>query len=81
MIPIVRKTGGLKDTIIDISEDGFGFTHKDVEIDQIVNAIERATLLYQDKTAFNKNRKRIMSIDHSWNASAQEYINLYNSLN
>jgi starch synthase len=81
LIPIVRKTGGLKDTIIDISEDGFGFTHKDVEIDQIVNAIERATLLYQDKTAFNKNRKRIMSIDHSWNASAQEYINLYNSLN
>ena len=80
LVPIVRKIGGLKDTIVDITDDGFGFTHDDVEVDQIVNTIERAEQFYQDKKLFTKNRKQIMEIDHSWNVSAQEYINLYNSL-
>lgn len=81
LIPIVRKIGGLKDTIIDIEDGGFGFTHDEVEVDQITNAIKRATAFFEDKHAFNKNRKRIMEIDHSWDVSAQEYINLYNTLN
>lgn len=80
LIPIVRKTGGLKDTIIDIADGGFGFTHNDVEVDQIVGAIRRATELYQDKKQFNKHRKYSMGIDHSWDASAMEYLNLYHSL-
>jgi starch synthase len=81
LIPIVRKIGGLKDTIIDISENGFGFTHNDVEVDQIVGAMQRATALYKNQKEFNKIRKKIMEIDHSWNVSAQEYIDLYNSIN
>lgn len=80
LIPIVRKIGGLKDTIVDIADGGFGFTHDDVEVDQITNGIERAATLYQTKKDFNKIRKQIMEIDHSWNVSAQEYINLYNSI-
>ena len=80
LIPIVRKIGGLKDTIIDIEEGGFAFTHNDVEVDQIVHAIERATKLYKDKKQFNKHRKFSMEIDHSWDVSAQEYLNLYHSL-
>jgi len=80
LIPVVRKIGGLKDTIIDIENGGFGFTHDDVEVDQIVHAIERATELYQDKKQFNKYRKFSMGIDHSWDASAKEYLELYHSL-
>ncbi len=80
LIPIVRKIGGLKDTIIDIAEGGFAFTHNDVEVDQIKNAIERATALYQNKKQFNKHRKFSMEIDHSWDVSATKYLELYYSL-
>ena len=80
LVPIVRNIGGLKDTIIDIEDNGFGFTHDEVEVEQIVKSIERAELFYNNKKVFNKNRKQIMEIDHSWDVSAQEYISLYNSL-
>ena len=79
-IPIVRNIGGLKDTIIDINEDGFGIVHEDVEVDQIINAIDRASKLYSNKTKFNKIRKQIVEIDHSWLVSAKEYIQLYQTL-
>lgn len=79
-IPIVRNIGGLKDTIIDIDNNGFGIIHEDVEENQIINAIDRAKKLYSNQTKFNKIRKQIMEIDHSWNVSANEYIKLYQTL-
>ena len=80
LIPIVRKIGGLKDTIIDVENDGFGFTHNDVVVDQIVESMERAIKLYTDSKEFTKKRKYIMEIDHSWDASASAYIKLYQTL-
>ncbi|AOW21415.1 glycogen synthase [Urechidicola croceus] len=80
-IPIVRSIGGLKDTVIDIDNNGFGICHNEVTIEEITKAIKRGADLYKNNTKFKKIRKQIMSIDHSWNASAQEYLNLYNSLN
>ncbi len=80
LIPIVRSIGGLKDTIVDIDNDGFGICHPDTEYHQILEAINRAKKLYEDQDRFKKIRKEIMQIDHSWDASAKEYINLYNSI-
>lgn len=81
-IPIVRSIGGLKDTVIDIVEDhGFGICHDHVTVDDITLAIERAAAFYEDQTAFKATRKNIMEIDHSWDASAKQYINLYKSIN
>ncbi|WP_452228385.1 glycogen synthase [Lacinutrix sp. MEBiC02404] len=81
-IPIVRRTGGLKDTVIDIdSENGFGICHKEVTVLEIEQAIKRAITLYDDQEKFKKIRKYIMEIDHSWDASAKEYIKLYKSIN
>lgn len=80
-IPIVRRIGGLKDTVIDISKKGFGITHENVTVSEIQEAIERGITLYQDQVNFKKIRKKIMSIDHSWKRSAQAYITLYKSLN
>ncbi|MCK0155942.1 glycogen synthase [Cellulophaga sp. F20128] len=81
-IPIVRSIGGLKDTITDITEaDGFGICHQEVNVDEMINAIERGTALYKTKTKFIKIRRYIMGIDHSWDASALQYINLYKALN
>ncbi|PHQ56290.1 MAG: glycogen synthase [Lutibacter sp.] len=80
-VPIVRSIGGLKDTIIDINEeDGFGICHNEVTVHEITNAMERGVALYQDQSKFRKIRKKMMGIDHSWNASALEYIDIYKSL-
>lgn len=81
-IPIVRSIGGLKDTVIDISdENGFGICHENVTVSEIIYAISRGLALYKDQQKFKNIQTQIMSIDHSWNASANEYINLYKSLN
>lgn len=81
-IPIVRSIGGLKDTVIDISvEKGFGICHTKVSVSDITNAIKRGEKLYQKQLKYKQIRKQIMSINHSWNASAKEYIKLYESLN
>ncbi len=80
-IPVVRSIGGLKDTVIDIdSENGFGICHNHVTVGDIEQAIKRAIKLYGNQERFKKIRKYIMTIDHSWDVSAKEYIKLYNSI-
>ena len=80
-IPIVRSIGGLKDTIVDISEKGgFGICHVNTEVDEAVVALERAMELYSNQPKFKKIRKQIMQIDHSWDSAANNYIDLYNKL-
>lgn len=81
-VPIVRNIGGLKDTVTDICENnGFGICHENVTVSEITNAIERGVLLYENQTEFKKIRTQLMKIDHSWDASAKQYINLYKSIN
>lgn len=81
-IPIVRSIGGLKDTVIDISEKGgFGICHEEVTVMEITGAIERGVKLFENISKYQKIRKQIMAINHSWDASALAYINLYKSLN
>jgi starch synthase len=79
-IPVVRSTGGLKDTIVDVEDGGFGFTHSDTTVEQMVLSINRAATLFKDQKEFKKLRKQIMNIDHSWDRSASVYIQLYNSI-
>lgn len=80
-IPIVRSIGGLKDTILDISEEGgFGICHNNTDVDETIAAIERAVELYKEQPKFKKIRKQIMQIDHSWDTAANNYIDLYNKL-
>ncbi len=79
-IPIVRRTGGLKDTVIDIGDNGFGICHDQASVWDISYSINRAVGLYTNTKLFKKTQKQIMKIDNSWNNSAQEYINLYKSI-
>ncbi len=82
-IPIVSEVGGLYDTVKDIGEaGGFGFVHRYVNVLEVAHAIHRAASFYKnDQKNFKKIRKVIMGKDHSWEVSAQTYINLYKSLN
>lgn len=78
-IPIVNRTGGLKDSITDISEEnGCGFSFDEATVGNITHAIYRAIIFYADTKVFHKMRKKIMQIDHSWTKRTQEYIQVYN---
>lgn len=77
-IPIVRRTGGLKDTVIDFGDNGNGICHDQSSVGDICYSIQRAVNLYNDKEELNKIRKIGMSTDHSWEKASQEYIEMYN---
>jgi len=80
-IPIVRSTGGLKDSVIDISEpEGYGICFEDLDTDTITESVIRAIELYANTGGLRLLRKRMMLLDFSWNRSANQYIDLYNSL-
>lgn len=79
--PIVRKTGGLKDTVKDFGEDGgYGITFQHFSREAAAEAIERAIELYGDPKKMNAVRKTIMKLDFSWGVSAKKYLELYNEL-
>jgi starch synthase len=76
-IPIVRRIGGLKDTVIDIGDNGFGICHDQTSVWDVGHAIDRALELYADAKKVKEIRKFMMQLDHSWDKAAQQYINLY----
>ena len=80
-VPIVRATGGLKDSIIDCGDDGgTGFTFLNYDADDMLHAIERAYDAYQDKKTWSALINRAMKADFSWSVSAKLYIGLYEEL-
>lgn len=79
-VPIVRETGGLRDSISDSGDGkGNGFTFKSYNYGDMLNAINRALEGYHAE-GWNILVKRAMKCDNSWGKSANEYIKLYKSL-
>lgn len=78
-IPIVRETGGLKDSIQDSGDgQGNGFTFKSYNAGDMLGAIRRAIAGYWNEDGgWKVLMKRAMNIDNSWGKSADEYIKLY----
>ncbi len=76
-IPIVRRIGGLKDTVTDIGDGGFGVCHDQTSVWDVNHAIGRAFDLYKDNKRVKEIRKFMMQLDHSWDHAAQQYIDLY----
>lgn len=82
-IPIVRETGGLKDTIIsynEYDESGNGFSFKNYSADELLMITRYALNIFKDKNRWNKIIKSAMDSDSSWEKSAKEYIRVYNEL-
>lgn len=82
-IPIVRETGGLKDTIVPYNKytgDGNGFSFENYSSEELLDTINRALDLYNDKIAWDKLVENAMLSNNSWESSAKNYMNLYNSL-
>ncbi len=80
-IPIVRETGGLRDSIKDSGDgEGNGFTFSNYNAHEMLYTIHRAIDGYQNKDGWKILVKRAMECDNSWGKSANEYIRLYKSL-
>ncbi len=80
-VPIVRATGGLKDSIQDSGMgEGNGFVFEDYNAHEMLHAIRRALAGYADAEGWAILRKRAMDCDFSWGRSANEYIKLYKAL-
>ena len=80
-IPIVRETGGLRDSIHDSGDGkGNGFTFASYNAHDMLYTIKRAVDGYQNTEGWNILVKRAMECDNSWGKSANEYIRLYKSL-
>lgn len=82
-LPIVRETGGLKDTVIsynEISGEGNGFSFTNYNSRDMLCTIRRALKVYKDKEVWNKLQRAAMTSDYSWQSSAGKYMDLYLSL-
>ncbi|MDF2591702.1 MAG: hypothetical protein K0S75_1168 [Clostridia bacterium] len=80
-IPIVRETGGLKDTVNsynEFTEEGNGFSFNSYHAKDMLFTIKRALGFYEDKSKWDKIIRNAMSGDYSWNSAAHIYEELYN---
>ena len=82
-VPIVRATGGLDDTVQDYdpsSGQGTGFKFRDYTPPALVGAVERALATFRHPDAWRRIQQAGMRLDHSWDASAREYVKVYRAL-
>jgi len=85
-IPVVRRTGGLADTVVDASRDNIktggatGFSFTDYSGDALYACLQRALSHFQDKKVWNQLMLNAMARDHSWESSAAEYLKLFKRL-
>ena len=73
-IPLVRRTGGLADTVFE-GQNGFVFENRSGE--EFLAACKRAVTTFKSKTKWHKLVEHAMTADYSWKRSAKEYVSLY----
>ena len=80
-VPVVHATGGLKDTVPGVDENGqggLGFTFQSYNADDFLGALNRCLDLYeQDREGFRALQKRDMEQDFSWDKPARKYMELF----
>jgi starch synthase len=79
-VPIVRKTGGLTDTVHDYNlkaESGDGFVFEEYSASALVDALGRAVAAFKKKKQWAALVSKVMGYDYSWEASARKYVELY----
>ena len=82
-IPIVRETGGLRDTVRPYNEftgEGNGFSFANYTSNDMLHVVRQAIGYFRNKSVWNTLVARNLSDDYSWNTSADEYENLYKTL-
>ena len=83
-LPVVRETGGLKDTVTPYNRftgEGTGFSFANINADEMTNALLTGCEVYwTDKDVWAQLQRQAMSQDFSWKRAANDYLDLYHSL-
>ncbi len=80
-LPIVRKTGGLADSIKDFSQPkGNGYVFDNINPEELLSKVKQALAEYEDKALWAKHVNAAMSCDFGWTASAKKYVEMYEEL-
>lgn len=82
-IPIVRETGGLRDTVQPYNQyiqEGLGFSFANYNAHEMLDIIRMAVEVYQDKKTWGNLIRRTMKADFSWKVSARQYLEIYREL-
>ena len=82
-VPVVRKTGGLADTVIDFVADpekGNGFVFEAYDGNALLSALQNAFKAFQDAKTWRKIQKRGMKADFSWKTVAENYVKVYQKI-
>lgn len=82
-VPIVRETGGLKDTVKNYDEEtdsGTGFVFSGYNSRELLDTIKKAVALYRQKDKWERLVDRAMGEDNSWNKSSKQYMGIYESM-
>ncbi|MDX1407537.1 MAG: glycosyltransferase, partial [Saprospiraceae bacterium] len=80
-IPVVRRIGGLRDTVAPLSESGGnGYVFDHLDVNSVRQVLSASRLLYQDTKLMSEVRNRNISMDFSWEHSAKQYLDTYASL-
>ena len=82
-LPIVRRTGGLADTVVDVDEhpqSGYGFVFDRADSGELLSSIDRALAVFAHRRRWLNLVKRGMKQDYGWVNSATQYVELYNAL-
>ena len=82
-LPVVRRTGGLADTVTDATSETIagrtatGFVFDKPILDELLGALSRALALYREPLAWRRLQLQAMAQNYSWDASAAKYVDLY----
>jgi starch synthase len=82
-VPIVRRVGGLADTVQDYrpgSGEATGFVFDDYTSAALLDAIQRALATFRDSETWRRLQMNGMRLDHSWDRSAREYVKIYENV-
>ncbi|MBN1488215.1 MAG: glycogen synthase [Anaerolineae bacterium] len=79
-VPVVRATGSLSDTVLDADlkpERGTGFVFSDYTAEALLETLQRALAVWEDKDRWQSIQRRALEMDFSWGASARTYVDIY----
>ena len=79
-IPVVRRTGGLRDTVTDAGDGGCGYTFETYNAHDMLGALKRAVTDYSDRELWESLSVKAMNQEFGWGHAATEYINLYHRI-
>jgi len=79
-LPLVNHTGGLVDTVVDVSDGGGGFVFNNYDSSDLLSAVEKAREVFGDKSKWQAILEKVTKFNFSWEVAAAKYIEVYKEL-